>query len=71
MNRVSIGSANGLLPIQRQAITWTSANLLSIGLPGTILSEIWMKTLSFPFKKNAFIIVVCQNDSHFVQGEMS
>ena len=40
MNQVSIGSDNGLSPIQRQAIIWTNAGLLSIGHLGTIFSEI-------------------------------
>ena len=30
VNRISIGSDNGLSPIRRQAIIWTSAGLLSI-----------------------------------------
>ena len=30
-----IGSGNGLPPVRRQAITWTNAGLLSIGLLGT------------------------------------
>ena len=48
---VSIGSGNGLLPIQRQAITWTSADLLSIGLLGTNFSEIWIAIEHFSFIK--------------------
>ena len=36
LNWVIIGSGNGLLPVQYQAITWTNAALLSIGLLGTI-----------------------------------
>ena len=28
--------------VRRQAITWTNAGLLSIGLLGTIFSEIWI-----------------------------
>ena len=31
MNWVMIGSGNGLLPIQCQAITWTKVHILSIG----------------------------------------
>ena len=31
MNRVSIGSDNGLSPIRHKAIIWTNAGLLSIG----------------------------------------
>ena len=35
MNRVSIGSDNGLSPIQRQAIIWTNIMLLLIWALGT------------------------------------
>ena len=41
-NRVSIDSDNGLSPVRRQAITWTNAAVLSIGLLGTYFSEIWI-----------------------------
>ena len=51
VNWVSIGSVNGLSPVQCQAITWTSAGLLSIGLLGTYFSEVWSGILSFWFKK--------------------
>ena len=51
MNRVSIGSDNGLLPIWHQAITWTNAGLLTIGLLGTNFSEILIRILPFSFKK--------------------
>ena len=44
-------SGNGLLSIQRQAITWSDAGLLSIELLGTNFSEIWIGILSFSFKK--------------------
>ena len=42
---------NSLSPVRRQAITWTNAGLLSIGVLGTNFSEIWISILSFPFKK--------------------
>ena len=48
MNWISIGSDNGLLPIQRQAIIWTNDDLLSIG---TNFSEISIKIQTFSFKK--------------------
>ena len=51
MDCVSIGSGNGLSPVRRQAITWTNAGLLSIGILGTYFSEIWIRIVSFPFKK--------------------
>ena len=51
MNRDSIGSGNGLSPVQHQAITWTNADLLSVGLLGTNFSEIWIVILSFSVQK--------------------
>ena len=51
MNWVSIGSGNGLSPALRQAITWTNADLLSIGPLGTTFSENWIEILTFSFKK--------------------
>ena len=51
MNWVSIGSGNGLLPIRCQAITWTSADLLSIEPLWTNFSEIWIKIQNFSFIK--------------------
>ena len=62
MNWVNIGSDNGLLPTQCQAITWTNAGLLSIRFLGTYFSEIWIGILSFSFKKMEMKVV---------QGEMS
>ena len=44
-------SDNGLSPVRRQAITWTNAGLLSIGLLGTSFSEIWIGNLSLSCKK--------------------
>ena len=51
MNWVSTGSGNGLLPVWRQAITWTNAGVWSIGVLGTNFSEIWIWILSFSLKK--------------------
>ena len=42
-------SDNGLSPDRRQAIIWTNAGLLLIGLLGTNLSEILIKILTFSF----------------------
>ena len=50
MNRVSIGSDNGLLPIWRQAIIWTNAALLSIGPSWTTFNEIWNKIRNLSLK---------------------
>ena len=51
MNRASIGSDNGLLPVRHQAIIWTNAGLLSIGHVGTKFSEIQNKIPDFSFMK--------------------
>ena len=51
VNRVSTGSDNGLSPFQCQAIFWTNAGLLSIGLIGTNFSEIVIKIQNFSFTK--------------------
>ena len=57
----------GAKPIRRQAITWTSAGLLSVELLGTNFSEIWIKIQIF-IQENAIENVVCQIVCHFVQG---
>ena len=46
-----IGSDNGLSPDRRQAIIWTSAEILIIGPLGTNFSEILIAILTFSFKK--------------------
>ena len=51
VNWISIGSGNGLSPVQRQVITCTNAGLLSIRYLGIYLSEIGFGILSFSFKK--------------------
>ena len=51
MNWVSIGSGNGLSSVRRQAITWTNAVLLSIGLLRTNFSGIRIGIPSISFKK--------------------
>ena len=43
VKRVSIGSGNGLSLVQRQAIPWTTAALLSIGPLRANFGEIWIK----------------------------
>ena len=47
----SIDSDNGLSPGRRQAIIWSNAGILSIGLLGANFSEIRIGILSFWFKK--------------------
>ena len=51
VNRVSIGSDNGLSPDRRQAIIRISAEILLIGLLGTNFNDILAKILTFPLKK--------------------
>ena len=46
-----IGSDNGLLPGQRQAIIWTNARILFIGHWGTNFIEILIKIPTFSFKQ--------------------
>ena len=47
----SLGSGNGLSPVQRQAITWTNVDLLSIRPFWTNFSEIQIKIQDFSFMK--------------------
>ena len=51
MDWVAVGSGNGLSPVRHQAITWTNAGLLSIGLIRTYFSEIWIGIVFFSFNK--------------------
>ena len=46
-----VGSDNGLLPGQRQAIIWTNAGILLIGPLGTNFSEILIEIQTFSLKK--------------------
>ena len=62
----NIGSGNGLSPVWRQAITWTSADSLSIGL--SLPWNLKLNTIIFN-KKNSFENVL-QNDGHLVQASM-
>ena len=50
-NLTTIGSDNGLSPGQRQAIIWTNAGILLIGLLGTNFSEILIGIQIFHFNK--------------------
>ena len=43
VNWINIASGNGFWPVQRQAITWTNADLLSIGPLGTNFGEVQIK----------------------------
>ena len=59
---------NGLSPVQRQAITWTNAGLLSIRLLGTNFGEIRIR-ITF-IQEHEFEIVVYQICGHFVSASM-
>ena len=50
-NLTIIGSDNGLLPGRRQAIIWTNAGMLLIGLLGTNSSQILIEIRTFSLKK--------------------
>ena len=60
---VNIGSGNGLSPVQRQAITWTSADFLSIEPLRKNFNENWIERQNFSFMK---ISIKCLKN---VQGE--
>ena len=47
----SIAEVNGWFPIRRQAITWTNAELLSLGPHGTSFSDIWTEVRYSSFQK--------------------
>ena len=64
MNWVNISSGNGLSPLQRQAITWTNADLLLVGPLETNFSEIWIKIHVFSFIK----IHTFEDGGQFVRG---
>ena len=51
-----IGSDNGLLPGQHQAIIWTNNGIMLIGSLGTNFSEILIEIYAFLFKKMHFFI---------------
>ena len=50
-NLTIIGSDNGLAPHRRQAIIWSNAGILLIGLWGTNFNEILIGIQTFSFKK--------------------
>ena len=53
-NLTIIGSANGLSPGRRQAITWTNVGIVLIGPLGTNFSEMLIEIHTFSFKKIHF-----------------
>ena len=54
LDRVIIGSDNGLSPVRRQAIIWTNAGILLIGPLGTNFIEILIEILTFSLEKMRF-----------------
>ena len=50
----TIGSDNGFLPVQSQAIIWTSAGIWLTGNLGTKFSEILIDILIFFYSGNVF-----------------
>ena len=71
VNQVSIGSANGLSPIQCQSIIQTNAGLLSIGPLGTDLNEIRIKIQNFSYMKMHLKISSAKWRPFCPGGEMS
>ena len=59
-NRAIIVSDNGLSPVRRQAIIWTSAGVLVIRSLGTNFSELLSKNSYIYIQRNAFENVVCE-----------
>ena len=62
-----VGSDNGLLPFWCEVITWTNADLLSIGSIETNFSESWMKIQQSSVKKHTCKCCL-QKCSHFISG---
>ena len=67
-DQVIIGSDNGLSPIRRQAIIWSSAGLLSIGRMRTNFSEICTKNTKNFIHENASENIVCEKAAIFSPG---
>ena len=65
-----IGSDNGLLHVQNQAITLTNAGLLLIEPARTNFSETFVEIHTFSFKEMHLMISQMQSGSHFVSAPM-
>ena len=48
---VNNGAGYGLSPIQREAVTWSIADILPFNSPGINIIYVWIETLFFSFKK--------------------
>ena len=85
-NQALIGSDNGLLPVQPQAITETNAHLMVTGSSWTNTSEIWIKVYKFHVWKMHLMIsaksqpfqsqwvsknLVCKSDHVFFKSEVT
>ena len=64
-----IGSDNGLSPGWCQAIIWSSAGILFIGLLGTSFIEILIRIQTFSFKK-MHLKMLLGNGVHFVTASL-
>ena len=69
MNWVNSSPDNGLLPIQCQAITWTNADLISIGSLGTNFNKISIEITKYSCKK-LYLKHHLQDIIHFVHTSM-
>ena len=70
ISKAITGSENGLSPFPRQAITWTSADLLSIKPLRTNSSEIFNWNSNIFIEENAFESVICPKSSILSQASM-
>ena len=66
-NQTIIDPDNGLPPVRRQAIIWTIAGILLIGLFRPNFSDIFIEIHAFSFTKMPCRL---ENDRHFVSAPM-
>ena len=64
----TIGSDNGLSPGRHQAIIWTNARILLIGLLGTNFSEMLIEIPTFSFKKMSLKMPAILSQPQFVDN---
>ena len=69
VNSVIIGKGNGLLPVKRQAITWTNPDLLSNTHIGTNFIGSLIKLKKKFYQENAFEYVICKMSSIFFRSQ--
>ena len=68
VNQVSIGSDNGLSPIRRQAIIWTSAGLSSIGWTPRVRFQWNSKNRKLFIHENTSENIVCEKVAILSRG---